>query len=389
MVVSKMRGFPVTSTLRLCAAVLSAAGLLGAADFTYVQKTEITGGAIKRFIDLTARFSKQAGAPQTTTHRFSGDLMSVQSATGNMIYDLAKETITQVDTSKMEYSVITFAEMAEAMKKMGEKMAGGKSGNAGEMNWRTTVDITGNSKPVAGVESKEAIMKMFIEGHDAQSGSAGVTEIETTMWMGAMPGYEVARDFQRKMAAKMATTLNVNPMVLGQLGSGATKGLMEAGRKLAEMDGLAMETIMRMKGAMAGPGVPPPSAEPSGSASTPAPEAPHPNDVARDAAAEKAAEAAGNAGSRATRGRFGGLGGQMGTALGGRFGRRKKQEQPEEQARPQPETPPAATAASGDTVALESLTTIISFNNNPIDRLALTVPAGFTPVEHAMKKWLK
>lgn len=376
-------------TMRWGAAVLATAAFLGAADFTYVQKTEITGGSMKRFLDMAARFSKQAAAPQNSTHRFSGDRMSVQSATSNTVYDLSKETITQIEMDKMQYSVITFAEMAEAMKKMSEKMAaGGKKDSGVEVNWKATVDITGKSKPVAGVDSKEAVMKVTMEGRDPNSpATTGMTEIETTMWMGSMPGYEAARDFQRKMAEKMATTMNVNPMMLGQLGSGAMKGLMEAGKKLAEMDGIAMETVMRMKGSMTGPGMPPPQA--GGSTETAAaPELPSAGDAARDAAANQVSNEASNAGARATRGRFGGLGGQMGGALGGRFGRRpKKEEPPKEEAKAQPA--PAAAAPSDPNLALESVTTVISFNNNPVDASVFSVPAGFKQIEHPMKKMLK
>jgi len=379
----------MSCTMRWCAAVLGTAAILGAADFTYVQKTEITGGSMKRFIDMAARFSKQAAAPQNTTHRFSGDRMSVQSATNNTVYDLANETITQIEMDKMQYSVITFTEMAQAMKNMSGKMAGAKkdNSNAAEVNWKATVDITGKTKPVAGVDTKEAVMKVFMEGRDPnQPGAVGMTEIETAMWMGTMPGYEAARDFQRKMALKMSTTMNVNPMMLGQMGSGAMRGLMEAGKKISEMDGIAMETVMRMKGSMTGPGMPPSEAGGSSqTASVPAPALPG----AEEIAASTAANAGSDAGARATRGRFGGLGGQMGGALGGRLGRRaKKQEEPQEQAQTQPEKPAAAPGA-GDNLALESVTTIVSFNNNPVDPSTFTVPAGFKPIEHPMKKLLK
>lgn len=377
----------MSCTMRWFAAVLGTAAILGAADFTYVQKTEITGGSMKRFIDMAARFSKQAAAPQNTTHRFSGDQMSVQSGTSNTVYDLAKETITHIEMDKMQYSVITFAEMAQAMKNMGGKMAGAKkdNSNAAEVKWKATVDITGKTKPVAGVDTKEAVMKVVMEGSNPnQPGAVGMTEIETAMWMGTMPGYQVARDFQRKMALKMSTTMNVSPMMLGQMGSGAMKGLMEAGKKISEMDGIAMETVMRMKGSMTGPGMPP--SEPGGSSQTgPAPQLPS----AEDVAASTAANAGSDAGARAGRGRFGGLGSQMGGALGGRLGRRpKKQEEPQEQAQTQPEKPVAAPGA-GDNLALESVTTIVSFNNNPVDLSTFRVPAGFDPVEHAMKKMLK
>lgn len=381
----------MSCTLRWCASVLAAAACLGAADFTYVQKTEITGGSMKRLIDMAARFSKQAAAAQNTTHRFSGDKMSVQSATSNTVYDLSKETITQIEMDKMQYSVITFAEMADAMKKMSEKMAGARKDGGAEVNWKATVDITGNTKQVVGVDAKEAVMKVFIEGRDPQSAATtGMTEIETTMWMGSMPGYETARDFQRKMAEKMATTMNVNPMVLSQMGSGAMKGLMEAGKKLAEMDGIPMETVMRMKGSMAGPGMPPAQTEGSTeTASAPAPELPQPKEMAKEAATEKATETADDAGARVTRGRFGGLGGQMGGALGGRFGRRKKKEEAPEQAQAQPEKPAAAPAPADPNLALESVTTVISFNNNAVDPTAFSVPAGFKQIEHPMTKMLK
>ncbi|MCC6591313.1 MAG: hypothetical protein IT168_31800 [Bryobacterales bacterium] len=383
--------------LRFAAGTLASIALLAGADFTYEQKTEITGGSMKRMMDMAARFSRQAAGPQTTTHRYSGDKMSVQAANATTVYDLAADTITQIDHGKKEYSVIGFAEMMELTKALMSKFNQGQDQGV-QVNWKATVDLTGKTKPVAGVDTKEAVLKVEMEAQDASKAKSGVTSMDMDMWIGAMPGYQAVRDFQRKMAAKMSLAAGVNPMMMSQMGSGGMNAMMEAGKKIAELDGIPLETIMRMKGMMGVPGMSQRRPEASEQQqSTETAQVPSTADV-KDAAKERAAEAAAeNTASRVTRGRLGGLGGNMGGMLGGRLGRGKKKEEAQPAPQAQPEPAPAAApapapaanpapASGSDQLAIESVTTVTSFNSNPVDPAAFTVPAGYKQVEHPLKK---
>ncbi len=130
---------------QLAAILLAGAGLTFAADFTYTQKSEMTGGSMKKMMEFAAKFSKQAAGPQITTHRFSGRKMAVQTEKQNTIYDLDRDTITSVDLEKKEYSSITFAEMMQMMTQAAERMSRAKADANAEMNWKASVDITGKS----------------------------------------------------------------------------------------------------------------------------------------------------------------------------------------------------------------------------------------------------
>jgi hypothetical protein len=331
----------------------------GAADFTYVETSEITGGSMKRVIDIAAKFSKKASGPQVNTHRFSGGKMSIQTEDSNTIFDADAETITYIDTAKKEYSVITFAEMAEAIERAMAKMGQTPKGSTVQVNWKASVELTGKTKAVTGLDTKEAILKVSMEGRDANSPAMGMTELEMDMWIGVIPGYQAVQEFQRRMASKMMTSGAMNPMMMAQLGEGSMKAMVEAGKKLSELEGIPLESVMRMKGLVVGmPAMPP----------RPQVEAP------------SAGEVAGAAGESVARGRFGGLGGSMGGMLGGRLGRRKKEEPPAEAA------PAAPAAAAGDGIMMETVSRVTSFHSNPVDASAFAVPAGFKRVEHPVKR---
>jgi hypothetical protein len=75
--------------------------------------------------------------------------------------------------------VITFAEMAEAMKQMIAKMDPKARQGDSQMKFKVTAENTGKSKAFQGVEAKQHIIKVTMEATDAKSGNKGATE--TTM----------------------------------------------------------------------------------------------------------------------------------------------------------------------------------------------------------------
>jgi hypothetical protein len=325
---------------------------VSAADFTYTDRTEVTGGSLKSVMNLAARFSKQAGGNATTIHRFKDQKMGTFTGEQISITDLKAETITAIDTGKKEYSVITFAEMAEAMKAMAAKMSGAKpqkSDNDVKMDWKFSADNTGKTKEVAGVTAKHTIVKLESEMTDTKSGQSGKTGIAIDIWSGKVAGYEAVQNFQKEMAKKLAMSANMNPMMMAQMGEAMIKGMGEASKKMAEMEGMPLETVTRM-----GAGAP-----------VAASEAPAP------AAQENQPKA-----SEAISGALGRLGGF------GRFGRGKDKKAEE----PPPAAQQPGQAPAGGAVLLETTTTVVSFSSDPIDPSLLQVPAGFKQVEHPMKK---
>ncbi|MBM3813110.1 MAG: hypothetical protein FJW20_15920 [Acidimicrobiia bacterium] len=330
---------------------LLATACLGA-DFTYTDQTEITGGSMKSLMNLAARFSKQAGAPITTVHRYKDHRMGTFTGDQVNITDIQAETITMIDTKKKEYSVITFAEMAEAMKAMMAKMSGAKKPAKSDvkMEWKISADNTGKTKEVAGVNAKHTILKMQAQGTDPQSGQSGTMAIATDIWTGKVPGYETAQKFNMELGKKLMVSANVNPMMAAQLGESMMSGMGEVAKKMSELDGMPLQSVTRM-----GMGNVPPASEAPTAAAAP--------------------ESQGPTAKEALGGALKGLGGF------GRFGR--KQPKAEE---PPPAQPPEANQAAASGILMETTTTVMSFSSEAIDPSLLSVPSGFKQVEHPMKK---
>ena len=114
--------------LRLfCILVSLPAGLL--ADFSYEQSAKMTGGAMMGAMKIVGAFSKQAREPIATTVSVKGNRMVHGSKEHAQIIDLDSETITDVNFAKKQYSVITFAEMTQAMEQgRGDQLAGTATG---------------------------------------------------------------------------------------------------------------------------------------------------------------------------------------------------------------------------------------------------------------------
>ena len=103
---------------------ITMAALLGVAaaraEFRYTETTKFTGGAlagVSRTLGVFSRSMRSLTEPQTRTTMVQGNQMVSFDNRSMHITDLDAETITEVDLEKKTYSVITFAQMAEAMRK--------------------------------------------------------------------------------------------------------------------------------------------------------------------------------------------------------------------------------------------------------------------------------
>src|SRR5882762_9875529 len=184
------------------------AGLL--ADFSYEQTTKMTGGAMMGMMKIAGAFSKQVREPVQTTVSIKGNRMVHSSKDHAQIIDLDSETITEVNFQKKQYSVMTFAEMTQAMEQAMQRGRASKAENKpSDTTTELKVDIkeTGQRKQVGGYDAKEMIMTMEMAATDQKTGNKGSMVVTNDMWIApTVPGYEEVREFHKKMAAKMAWT---------------------------------------------------------------------------------------------------------------------------------------------------------------------------------------
>ena len=257
---------------------LLAGGLLHA-DFGYLETTKVTGGSLLKMMRWVPGGSKSLTEPTESAVYLKGNRMATLNKKSGQIVDLDKETITNIDFEKQTYSVMTFAEMAQMMaemqkaaqQRMAEAEAKQRSAARQMEDSRTKMDMkvdvkeTGMAKNVNGLDTKEFIMTIeTLVSAEAQTQQgpapmAMATKIVSDMWMTPqLPGYEEMLEFQKRMAAKMATSLmpSMSPMMFQQRGSSELyKKMAEEGAKLK---GTPVLTVTRMMGpgGVGGPGGP-------------------------------------------------------------------------------------------------------------------------------------
>jgi len=225
---------------RILTALLITGALAGAADFSYVEKTTITGGAMVKMAALMGRLGKGMAEPVATTHSYSGNKKASVSAKRHEIWDLETGTITAVDAAKQEYSVITFADMAQLTKAMAEKMPRQAAGTA-DTKWKATFTKIPSPKQVAGVTANGGTIRLDAEATDEKA-RKGAVRMDLEMWMGKAPGWEVKRDFDKTAEEKIGAGIPA----AGPGGAATAEAMKEAGRQMTELGGMQLISINKV-----------------------------------------------------------------------------------------------------------------------------------------------
>ncbi len=174
------------------------------ADFSYQETARLTGGLMAGMMKVVGVFSKQAREPVRSTILVKGDRMATLTATAGHIVDLEKETITEIDFQKKTYSVVSFAEIAQAMKEAEARMAT-EQGEQVDIKIKASVQPTGQTKTFSGVEARQVLLNLEMEGTNKKTGERGVfMTITGEMWMAQVPGYQEVLNFHRRAAQKLA-----------------------------------------------------------------------------------------------------------------------------------------------------------------------------------------
>jgi hypothetical protein len=339
---------------------------LALADFTYTETTQITGGSIVAMMKMAGAFSKQArqaGEPIVSTVMIKGNRMTRINAQQTEIVDLDRETITNIDHVKHQYTVMTFAQMKQqveaAMQKAKEKQKSDNSAANTDVKFRVNVRNTGATRDVAGLNANEAILTLAVDATDKTSGQTGALAITNDMWLAPdIPGYDEAREFYKRYATKLGIVFSggISQSMLA-MQPGAGQGMADMVKEMSKLKGIPVLQVMRM-GTTAN-GAPLPAAS---EAPLPAPA----NSPAMPSASEVAQESATAA-----------IAGKLGLGGFGGFGKKKKADPPPAAAADQAQgaTPPAAA------VLVESNTQMTSFSQAAVDASKFDVPAGYKQVD--------
>lgn len=357
----------------LLSLTLAVPATLFAADYTYQQTTQLTGGSLLHMMKMVGTFSSQArhiGDPTVSTIYLKDNRLANVSQENIEIIDLDKETITQIDVQKKTYTVMTFEQMREAMENARQQMqqqaakqpaqpAPDPNAQNVKMSFDVKVRKTGAQKEVSGLSSNEAILTMTMTATDTQTQQSGNMAITNDMWMvPAIPGYDQVRDFYQRMGAKMAgSTIGLGydfSKMLAQ-NPGAGQALGDMAKEMQKLDGVPIMQVMRMGTTANGQPLPAASEAPLPADSSPA--APSAGQVAKA-----------------------GMSSMISSHLGGfGFGKKKNDNPPPDQNANQNSAQAQPTTA----ILMETQITTSNFSSAPVDPSHFEIPAGYKQVQPA------
>lgn len=303
------------------------------ADFSYRQTSKITGGALAGMMKFAGAFSKQAREPMVSTVLVKGSRMAHVSAHQAQVIDLDSETITHIDFDRKQYSVMTFAEMQQALQQASEQM---KRSRDADVHFTISSKDTGATKQISGFDTHEMILNMRMEGTDKKTGNTGGLEVNADMWVAPrVSGYDEVAEFYKKMANKMAWNPGASMFAgFAQSNPDISRGMGEVYKESAKLNGMPVYEVITIGGNMQGQAAP-------GAGAPQADGGEHPSAA-----------------------------GALAGALGGRFGLGKKKKAQQEE--------PQTASASG--ALIEMTTELSGFSSSAVDSSKFDPPAGFQKV---------
>jgi hypothetical protein len=342
---------------------------LAFADVTYRETTQITGGSMVGMLKMAGAFSaqaRQAAQPTTSTIMIHGSRMVRSNPHTTEIIDLDQQSITYVDTDKRTYSIVTFAQMQQAMAKAAAqgKSHGAKASDpsASQMSFSAHITSSGATRQIGGQNAKETLLTLTMlatadDGSNTKAGMAATSE----MWLvSEAPGMAEMRKFNRRLAEELAVDLDATPMAsLLAAQPGSAQALADLKKESAKMSGLPVLQVTRVGVSSDGQPLPAPSV------------APLAEDQKQGSSADGGTQSANDKPSR-----FGGFGRALGSAL-----TRQKSPTPSESGTSTEKNGNGAAAG----VLLESQTQLFDFSTAPVDGSRFQIPPGYKQVTSPMQ----
>ncbi len=203
------------------------------ADFSYTSTMKVTGGTMAAYAGTAAN--------RTTKYSLKGQKMKLDMGDIAMIMDFDAQTITTVNNTAKTVSVKSFSDAAA-----------GASG----MDVKIDAKETGQKKTINGFSAGELVMTMDVDQPGRAGGPAMKMQMEMDSWISSdPPGTGELRAFYTKNASRFP----YSAMSGGGANQSMQSAMAEMQKKLAAMNGVAVEMIIRVKtpsGAAGAPGMP-------------------------------------------------------------------------------------------------------------------------------------
>jgi len=318
------------------------------ADFSYQESTQMTGGIAFNALKLGGPLTRGAREAQISTVSVKGNRMLTTRKDAATVIDLDKESITEINLAKKTYTVVTFAQMKEAMEKaIAEAQKDKKNGKPANVDakFKISVNATGKTKTIGEFNTKELLVTMEVEGKDKDSGQTGAMNVLTDAWMAPVAGYDEVKAFEMKMAQKMGAIFRPGMEQQAMAQPEMIQGLAQAAKEMAKVEGVPIQNVVRVGGSIE---------ELKAVGDAPA-EADKPKEKTSVASA------------------VGALGGRFGG-----FGRKKAEDKPAEADQKQPQP--------GAGMLVEMTSERSMFSTAAVDASKFEVPTGFKEVQSDITK---
>jgi hypothetical protein len=185
------------------------------ADFSYTTTTKTSLGANN----------------QPSKHYFKGQKMRTDSGDTSTIIDFDAQTMTMINNRTKTVTVRSLSDIGAAAAASGASV-------------KIDVKETGQQKTINGYNAKELIMTMDVDSPQAQQ--MGKMTMEMDLWLSTdVPGIGELRGFYKKNMDRFPWAA----MSGGGGNQGMASGIAQMQRKMAEMGGVQVESVMKMKSA--------------------------------------------------------------------------------------------------------------------------------------------
>ena len=194
-----------------------AAGLAARADFSYTTSRKPAAGQPANAGD------------QMTKHYLKGQKMKIDNGGTAIVMDFDGQTVTTINNNSKTYSVKKFSDLGEALKQS-------------DVDLKVSVQKTGQTKNINGYNASEAVMTMDIDSPQAQKAGMKM-RMEMEMWISPdVPGSQELHAFYERNRGRFPWSA-----LAGGGNPGMQKAMADVQRKLAEMNGVPVLQVIKMK----------------------------------------------------------------------------------------------------------------------------------------------
>jgi hypothetical protein len=170
------------------------------------------------------------GANSTGPSKYylKGQKMKVDTGATAMIMDFDAQTVTTINNGQNTVTVQSFSDLGAA---------------AGKSNISTKIDVkeTGQKKTINGYNATELVMTMDVDSPETRQ--MGKMQMEMDMWLSPdVPGASELRAFYQKNMAKFPWAA-----LSGGGNQGMQAGMADLQRKIAEMNGVQVLQVVKIK----------------------------------------------------------------------------------------------------------------------------------------------